>query len=35
VQAFGDIGADGLIFNPATDEFDDIARLAEIVTPGR
>ncbi|WP_037303874.1 LLM class flavin-dependent oxidoreductase [Amycolatopsis orientalis] len=31
VKAFGDIGADELIFNPATDELDDIARLAELV----
>ncbi len=31
VQAFGDSGADELIFNPGTDEPDDIARLAEIV----
>ncbi|MEV4057659.1 LLM class flavin-dependent oxidoreductase [Amycolatopsis sp. NPDC049688] len=35
VKAFGDLGADELIFNPATDELDDIARLADIVTPGR
>lgn len=31
VQAFGDLGADELIFNPATDELDDIARLADVV----
>lgn len=31
VQGFADIGADELIFNPATDELDDIARLAELV----
>ncbi|MEU4247685.1 LLM class flavin-dependent oxidoreductase [Amycolatopsis sp. NPDC026612] len=31
VQAFGDLGADELIFNPGTDDLDDIARLAELV----
>jgi alkanesulfonate monooxygenase SsuD/methylene tetrahydromethanopterin reductase-like flavin-dependent oxidoreductase (luciferase family) len=31
VKAFGDLGADELIFNPATDELDDIARLADLV----
>ncbi|OXM62334.1 LLM class flavin-dependent oxidoreductase [Amycolatopsis vastitatis] len=31
VQAFGDLGADELIFNPATDELDDIARLGGLV----
>ncbi|RSM36602.1 flavin-dependent oxidoreductase [Amycolatopsis balhimycina DSM 5908] len=35
VEEFGALGADELIFNPATDELDDIARLADIVTPGR
>ena len=28
---FGDMGADELVFNPATDNLDDVARLAEIV----
>jgi alkanesulfonate monooxygenase SsuD/methylene tetrahydromethanopterin reductase-like flavin-dependent oxidoreductase (luciferase family) len=31
VKAFGDLGADELIFNPTTDDLDDVARLAEIV----
>jgi alkanesulfonate monooxygenase SsuD/methylene tetrahydromethanopterin reductase-like flavin-dependent oxidoreductase (luciferase family) len=31
VKAFADLGADELIFNPATDELDDVARLAELV----
>jgi len=31
VKGFADLGADELIFNPATDELDDIARLAELV----
>jgi alkanesulfonate monooxygenase SsuD/methylene tetrahydromethanopterin reductase-like flavin-dependent oxidoreductase (luciferase family) len=31
VKAFGDLGADELIFNPATDDIDDVSRLAEIV----
>jgi len=31
VKAFGDIGADELIFNPTTDDLDDIARLADVV----
>lgn len=31
VKDFADIGADELIFNPATDELDDIARLADLV----
>jgi alkanesulfonate monooxygenase SsuD/methylene tetrahydromethanopterin reductase-like flavin-dependent oxidoreductase (luciferase family) len=31
VQEFADLGADELIFNPATDEIDDIERLAELV----
>lgn len=31
VKEFADLGADELIFNPATDEIDDVERLAEIV----
>ena len=31
VREFADLGADELIFNPATDEIDDVERLAEIV----
>ncbi|MFE0025757.1 LLM class flavin-dependent oxidoreductase [Amycolatopsis sp. NPDC059021] len=31
VKAFGDIGADELIFNPATENLDDLARLADLV----
>ncbi|GAA4527332.1 LLM class flavin-dependent oxidoreductase [Amycolatopsis samaneae] len=31
VKAFGDLGADELIFNPATDVPDDLTRLADIV----
>ncbi len=31
VKAFGDLGADELIFNPTTDDLDDVARLAEVV----
>ncbi|HKN50991.1 MAG TPA: LLM class flavin-dependent oxidoreductase [Amycolatopsis sp.] len=31
VKAFGDLGADELIFNPATDNLDDLSRLAEVV----
>ena len=31
VKAFGDLGADELIFNPTTDNLDDVARLAEVV----
>jgi alkanesulfonate monooxygenase SsuD/methylene tetrahydromethanopterin reductase-like flavin-dependent oxidoreductase (luciferase family) len=31
VKAFGDIGADELIFNPTTDELDDVRHLADIV----
>jgi alkanesulfonate monooxygenase SsuD/methylene tetrahydromethanopterin reductase-like flavin-dependent oxidoreductase (luciferase family) len=30
IKGFADLGADELIFNPATDNLDDIARLAEI-----
>jgi alkanesulfonate monooxygenase SsuD/methylene tetrahydromethanopterin reductase-like flavin-dependent oxidoreductase (luciferase family) len=31
IQSFADIGADEIIFNPGTDDLDDVARLAEIV----
>ncbi|WNV83984.1 LLM class flavin-dependent oxidoreductase [Umezawaea sp. Da 62-37] len=31
VRAFTEIGADELIFNPGTDDLDDVARLAELV----
>lgn len=31
VQAFGDIGADELIFNPTIDDLDQVTRLAETV----
>ncbi|HSZ42535.1 MAG TPA: LLM class flavin-dependent oxidoreductase [Trebonia sp.] len=31
VTAFGDLGADELIFNPATDDLNEVSRLAEIV----
>jgi hypothetical protein len=31
VRAFAEIGADELIFNPATDDVKDVARLAELV----
>jgi hypothetical protein len=31
VKQYGDLGVDEVIFNPGTDDLDDIARLAEIV----
>ncbi|MET7575553.1 LLM class flavin-dependent oxidoreductase [Streptomyces sp. NPDC005492] len=31
VQAFADIGADELVFNPTSDDIDEVARLAEVV----
>jgi alkanesulfonate monooxygenase SsuD/methylene tetrahydromethanopterin reductase-like flavin-dependent oxidoreductase (luciferase family) len=31
VSAFGDLGADELIFNPGTDDLNEVSRLAEIV----
>jgi alkanesulfonate monooxygenase SsuD/methylene tetrahydromethanopterin reductase-like flavin-dependent oxidoreductase (luciferase family) len=31
ISAFGDLGADELIFNPATDDINEVSRLAEIV----
>jgi alkanesulfonate monooxygenase SsuD/methylene tetrahydromethanopterin reductase-like flavin-dependent oxidoreductase (luciferase family) len=31
VKGFADLGVDELILNPATDEFDDIQRLADVV----
>lgn len=31
VRAFGDLGADELIFNPATDDISEVSRLAEAV----
>jgi hypothetical protein len=31
VKEFADLGADELIFNPATDDLDDVLRLADVV----
>ncbi|QOV33375.1 hypothetical protein IM697_24475 [Streptomyces ferrugineus] len=31
VQAFADIGADELVFNPTSDDIDEVARLADVV----
>ena len=32
VARYADIGVDEMIFLPATDDLDDVARLADIVT---
>jgi len=31
IDSFADIGADEIMFRPATDDADDVKRLAEIV----
>jgi hypothetical protein len=31
VAGFADLGADELIFNPSTDDIDEVSRLAEII----
>jgi hypothetical protein len=31
IDAFGAIGVDEIMFNPVTDDVDEVARLAEIV----
>jgi hypothetical protein len=35
ISSFADIGADELIFNPGTDDPEDVARLAEIALTER